>query len=193
MEPVLVTAEQDQDQEPQHRGEDGEPQSPRPDRQAGGRGQPDRAGRRQALCRDAARRGRCFWMILASARKASLTSPALGNTDATSGSRTTTTLPARYRDAYLFARPPLKSYSGSISSFATRPLALGLTLSLLIASSLPSCRLPGTDKTNRLVVFGKHHGQDSSPLGKSEQHVALFVTHAPNDLALSRCRPPTPA
>jgi hypothetical protein len=36
MEEGHVLAEQDQDQEPQHRGEDGEPQPPGADRQAGG-------------------------------------------------------------------------------------------------------------------------------------------------------------
>lgn len=55
-------------------------------------------------------------MIPASARRASLASPELGNAAATSGSRTTTALPAAYLEEYLLREPRLKSYSGRISS-----------------------------------------------------------------------------
>jgi hypothetical protein len=48
----------------------------------------------QTLRREEGRRSRCFRMIPASARNASLASAAPGNTDATSGSNTTTTLPS---------------------------------------------------------------------------------------------------
>jgi hypothetical protein len=69
-------------------------------------------------------RERRFCMIPARARSASLASLELPKVAATSGSSTTTTLPGRYRAAYLFRRAWLKSYSGSISSISLR-LAAG--------------------------------------------------------------------
>jgi hypothetical protein len=81
------------------------------------------------------RRERCFRMIPAKARSASFASRALGNAAATSGSSTTTALPATYRDAYLLGRAWLKSYSGRISSAPTRSVDLRLLDDLFIVSS----------------------------------------------------------
>src|ERR1035438_3456441 len=75
---------------------------------------------------DVGRRERCFWMIPAKARNASFASPELGNAAATSGSRTTTVLPAANCDAYLLREARLKSYSGRISSASTWLTALPL-------------------------------------------------------------------
>jgi hypothetical protein len=72
-------------------------------------------------------------MIPANARKASLAAFALGNTAATSGSNTTTELPAAYFDAYRLGIARLKSYSGRISSGSA---GLRLLDAFFIASGL---------------------------------------------------------
>src|SRR5690348_10358753 len=91
-------------------------------------------------------------MIAANARKASLASAAVGKAAATSGSRTTTELPAAYRDAYLFGCALRKSYSGRISSAATRCLRTSLVRVFFIASPLTSRCSPGTQDTNCFVA-----------------------------------------
>lgn len=95
-------------------------------------------------------------MIPASARKASLASSELGKAAATSGSRTTTALPAAYRDANLLGEPRLKSYSRRISSGSTRSAGTPLLGDLFIISSLWTCGLSGADDANRLGAFGVH-------------------------------------
>ncbi len=96
-------------------------------------------------------------MIADNARKASFTSPEVGNAAATSGSRTTTELPAAYRDAYLFGAPLLKSYSGRISSaptrFATSPLFRVL---FIVFTFAPGCRAR-TDDANCLAAIYEHY------------------------------------
>ena len=100
-------------------------------------------------------------MIAARARKASLASPAVGNAAATSGSRTTTALPAAYRDAYWFRRALRKSYSGKISSAGICRSTPPLFRVFLIISPLASRRPPSTNDTNCLTAIDEHHCQQA--------------------------------
>src|ERR1017187_7080310 len=95
-------------------------------------------------------------MIPARARNASFASPELGNAAATSGSRTTTALPAAYRDAYLLREARLKSYSGRISSASTW-LTTSLLLSdfFMVPSFTAGCR-PRADDANRAAPLSIH-------------------------------------
>ena len=87
-------------------------------------------------------------MSPARARKAWFASWAPGNTVATSGSSVTTRPPLAYREAYLFGRERLKSYSGRTSSLATRPVGTFLVFAFLIFSSLTARCFPRTDQMN---------------------------------------------
>src|SRR5262249_41578073 len=103
------------------------------------------------------RAGRCFRMIAARARKASLASPAVGNEAATSGSKTITELPAAYRDAYLFRCALRKSYSAKISSAATGGMRASLLRVFFIVSPLTSGCSSGTDDTNCFATIDEQH------------------------------------
>src|SRR5438270_12006016 len=89
-------------------------------------------------------------MIPARARNASLASPEVGKAAATSGSRTTTALPAAYLDAYLFREARLKSYSGSISSASARSVVLPLLSGFFIIPTLMACGFSRGDDANRI-------------------------------------------
>jgi hypothetical protein len=91
-------------------------------------------------------------MISAKVRNASLAAFALGNAAATSGSRTTTELPAAYFDAYGLAAARLKSYSGNMSSGST---ALRLGAFFIVLSFTP-CSLACADNSNFFVTFNVH-------------------------------------
>src|SRR5450432_769371 len=113
-------------------------------------------------------------MIPASARKASLASPALGKAAATSGSRTTTALPAAYRDANLLGEPRLKSYSGRISSASTRSAGKLLLRDFFIISSLSACGLPGADDANRLCALDVHDCKQTTSFRNAQQFQPLL-------------------
>ena len=95
-------------------------------------------------------------MIPASARNASLASFELRNAAATSGSSTTTALPAAYRDAYLLGEARLKSYSGRISSASAGPVAFGLIGDLFIVPSFTPRGTPRADDSNGLAALHVH-------------------------------------
>ena len=118
---------------------------------------------------------RCFWMIAARARNASLASPEVGNAAATSGSRTTTELPAAYRDAYGFGFALLKSLSGRISSPRLRLLASCLLGGLFIVLSLTPGGRPRTDDPNCLAAIHEHHGEQMLVSRNAQQHQTLLV------------------
>src|ERR1700751_915410 len=98
-------------------------------------------------------------MTPAKARRASFASRAPGKTAATSGSSVTTTLPLAYREAYLFGRERLKSYSGKTSSVSGWRMRTFLVLGFLILPSLPRRCPPRADEMNRFASFGKHHDE----------------------------------
>src|ERR1017187_7153154 len=127
------------------------------------------------LRRDAGRRKRCFWMMPAKARSASLASRALGNAAATSGSSTTTALPAAYRDAYLLGEARLKSYSGRISSAPTCSVALPLVDDLFIVSPLTPCGPSRANDANGFAPFYVHDCKQMLVLRKAQQHKPLFL------------------
>src|SRR5437763_1212701 len=95
-------------------------------------------------------------MIPARARNASLASPGVGNAAATSGSSTTTALPAAYRSAYLLGEARLKSYSGRISSASTESAAFLLLGVFFIAPSLTPCGRARADNPNSLATLNVH-------------------------------------
>src|ERR1022692_3419671 len=103
-------------------------------------------------------------MISARARSASLASLELGNAAATSGSSTTTALPAAYRDAYLLREARLKSYSGRISSASTW-LTTSLLLSdfFMVPSFTAGCR-PRADDGNRSGALSIHDREQTAHL-----------------------------
>src|ERR1035438_2418594 len=101
-------------------------------------------------------------MIPASARRASFASPELGKAAATSGSSTTTALPAAYRDANLLGELRLKSYSGRISSASTRSTGTPLLGDFFISSSLRTCGLPGANDANRLWALAVHNRKQTT-------------------------------
>jgi hypothetical protein len=82
------------------------------------------------------------------ARNASVASPALGKAAATSGSSTTTTLPAAYLDAYLLREARRKSYSGRISSTSAGAAVFSLLSDFFIVPSLVACGLSCADDAN---------------------------------------------
>src|SRR5438105_3847499 len=100
-------------------------------------------------------------MMPARARNASLASPGVGKAAATSGSSTTTTLPAVYRDAYLLGRALLKSYSGRISSVSTELAGLLLLSVFFIFLSLPPCGRPRANNANSLATLNVHDCQQT--------------------------------
>src|ERR1017187_10009055 len=105
-------------------------------------------------------------MIPARARNASFASPELGNAAATSGSRTTTALPAAYRDAYLLREARLKAYSGRISSASTW-LTTWLLLSdfFMVPSFAAGCR-SRADDANRSAPPSIHDPEQTAELRK---------------------------
>src|SRR5437016_2312624 len=105
-------------------------------------------------------------MIPARARNASLASPEVGNTTATSGSSTTTALPAAYRDAYLLGLARLKSYSGRISSASVRPVALLFIACFFIVFSFTPCGTPRADDSNGLSPVHVHELQANACFAK---------------------------
>src|SRR5664279_2106752 len=113
-------------------------------------------------------------MIPASARKASFASPALGKAAATSGSRTTTALPAAYRDANLLGEPRLKSYSGRISSASTRAAGTPLLRDFFIISFLWTCGQSGADDANRLWALNIHNCKQTTLFRNAQQYQPLF-------------------
>ena len=121
------------------------------------------------------RRERCFRMIPARARNASLASPELGNAAATSGSSTTTALPAAYRDAYLFGVACLKSYSGRISSGSAWSEILRLVVDLFIVFSFTPCGTSCTDNSNSLAPVDVHDCKQIFAFRKTQQYEPLFL------------------
>ena len=113
-------------------------------------------------------------MIPANARKASFASPELGKAAATSGSRTTTALPAAYRDANLLGSPRLKSYSGRISSASTRSAVVPLLRDFFIISSLWTRSLSSTDDANRLGALKVHNCEQTTLFRNAQQYEALL-------------------
>src|SRR5947208_8381078 len=114
------------------------------------------------------------------ARKASLTAASVGKTSASSGSRSTRLVPARYCLMYLPRTPPFidaKSYSGRMS-FA------GLRLAFFIKSSFLLCCSSGANDPNRITVLGVGYHEETSPTGRSlvfravRRHPDLFCAHA---------------
>src|ERR1044071_7322026 len=104
-------------------------------------------------------------MIRAKARKASLASPDVGNAAATSGSSTTTALPAEYLDADPFGSARLKSYSGRISLGPVRAVVtLALRRALFIVPSLTMSGAPRADDPNGFAALDVHHRDQSSRL-----------------------------
>src|SRR5437870_3086197 len=114
-------------------------------------------------------------MIPANARNASLTSPEVGNAAATSGSSTTTALPATYRDAYLLREAALKSYSGRISSASTVLPVSVLLRGLFIIPSLIVGGESRADDANYLAPVNIHDSKQSLAFRKAQQHEPLFV------------------
>src|SRR5688572_12263516 len=106
-------------------------------------------------------------MIAASARSASFASADVGNAAATSGSSTTTALPAAYRAAYLFGAAPEKLYSGRISSAL---VAVRLLDVFFIAPPFVTSRLARADDTNRITPFDVHNCQQAAPVRTTEQY-----------------------
>jgi hypothetical protein len=92
-------------------------------------------------------------MIPAKARNASLAALALGNAAATSGSSTTTELPAAYFDAYGLRTALLKSYSGRISSGSDAVHFLG---AFFIVLSFTPRGPPGADSSTLFPTFHVH-------------------------------------
>jgi hypothetical protein len=114
-------------------------------------------------------------MIPAKARSASLASPELGNVAATSGSSTTTALPAAYRDAYLLREARLKSYSGRMSSASVLSEALRLLGDFLIVPSLTRRGTSRADDTNRFAPVHVHDCEQTLVSRKAEQHEPLSL------------------
>src|SRR5712664_2833368 len=102
-------------------------------------------------------------MTPAKARKASLASRGPVKTAATSGSRVITILPLAYREAYLFGRARLKSYTGRVSSTPTACPIVFLAFALFICSPLTARCLPCADQTGHLAALGKHYHEQSAP------------------------------
>jgi hypothetical protein len=107
-------------------------------------------------------------MIPASARNTSLTSPELGKAAATSGSKTTTVLPAAYRDANLLGEPRLKSYSGRMPPASTRPAPTPLLINFFMISSLVPGGQPGADDANSLLTLGVQDCQQTPLFGNAQ-------------------------
>src|ERR1700683_508004 len=110
-----------------------------------------------ALRREEGLRALRFWIISAKARSASLASDEVGNALATSGSKTTTTLPAAYRDAYLLREARLKSYSGRISSASVDRMAPRLLSGFFIVLSFASGSPPRANNPDRIGPVSVHH------------------------------------
>jgi hypothetical protein len=113
-------------------------------------------------------------MVRAKARNASLASPEVGNAAATSGSSTTTALPAAYRDAYLLRVARLKSYSGRISSASTRFVPLSLVGDFFTVPSLAGRRPSRPNDTNCSVLVNVHHRKQTMVLSKAQEHEPFF-------------------
>src|ERR1017187_129868 len=113
-------------------------------------------------------------MIPARARSASFASPELGNAAATSGSRTTTALPAAYRDANLLRDARLKSYSGRISSASGLVLTSPLLSDLFIVPSFAAGCPSRADNANRSATFNIHDGKQTAALRKAQQRKPLL-------------------
>ncbi len=116
-------------------------------------------------------RSRCAVMILARDLSASFASAALEKTAATSGSSVTTKPPFRYREAYLFGRARLKSYSGRISSTPTSALPPDF-IAFFIRSPFATSRLSRTDQADRVAPVREHDRQKPLPLGVAEEDVS---------------------
>ena len=106
--------------------------------------------------------------ISPSVLRVELTERAVGNIWATSGSRTTTLLPAAYRCAYLPRTPPVKSYSASIVSFD-----LGF-LVFFISPTFSPGSLPSAYQANSISPLRVHDHNDSSSKGAAQQNKSLF-------------------
>src|SRR6266508_92427 len=114
-------------------------------------------------------------MTPARARRASLASRAPGNTVATSGASGTTILPLAYRDAYLFGRERLKSYSGKTSSMSTGRIRAFLAFPVFIFPALPARCFPRADHMDRLAPLGEHYHEQATSVRLVEQHEALLA------------------
>src|ERR1039457_5090394 len=113
-------------------------------------------------------------MIPASARNASFASPELGKAAATSGSSTTTALPAANRDANLLGELRLKSYSGRISSASIRSAGTPLLGDFFIVSSLWTCGLSGAHDANRLCSLDVHNRKQTTLFRNAQQYQPLL-------------------
>src|SRR5258708_5184548 len=114
---------------------------------------------------------RTNFVICTTARRASLTAAAVGNTWASSGSRRTRLVPARYCLMYLPRTPPFidaKSYSGRMS-FA------GLRLAFFIKSSFVNCCSSGADNPNRFAILSVGHHEETSPTGSANGQEARLL------------------
>src|ERR1043165_2553400 len=114
-------------------------------------------------------------MIVAKARNASLASRAVGNAAATSGSRTTTELPAAYRDAYLLRGASRKSYSGRISSRGGCCSIFSLPRVFFIVFPLSSSRSPSTDDPDCLAALDKHYCRKAFLRRKTKESEPFLV------------------
>src|SRR5262245_20538798 len=114
-------------------------------------------------------------MTRASARRASFASRGPGNTAATSGSSVTVRLPFAYREAYLFRRARLKSYSGRTSSARRRRAARVLAFAFLMNSPLAARRLARADQPDHIVAFREHYHEQPAPRRLPEQYEPLFA------------------
>ena len=120
---------------------------------------------------------RISWLRMSPARvrRASFASRAPGKTPATSGSSVTTRPPLALREAYLFARERLKSYSGRTSSIPTGPVRAFLVFAFLIFSLLTARCSPRTDQMKYLVAFSKHYHEQAAPIRLADEHETLLA------------------
>jgi hypothetical protein len=87
----------------------------------------------------------------ATARRVLLTSSAVRNSEATSGSKTTTLVPAEYRAACFPRTPLLKSYSGNRASASEIGFCL-LRCAFILLFFQRACT-PGADNSNTISSF----------------------------------------
>ena len=104
-------------------------------------------------------------MISIRARRAWLAEAESGKTSATSGSRTTTLLPAAYRWAYFPRTPFAKSYSSNISG------AELFSGSFSVGSPFSRRREPGTDDTDHYLTIMIPHRRNNPMVTKRSSSI----------------------
>jgi hypothetical protein len=104
-----------------------------------------------------------------SARRALFTDLESGKARASSGSRSTTLVPARKRSTYLPRTPPKKSYSGLISTAAL------LERGLFVFAGFRLCCSASADQSRPLSSHSMNHDREPSPAGHSNGDETILL------------------